>query len=89
MDLSGGPNILEHVQKPVNITTYDTKWIPTSARFVVLGSYARATGCLQIYSLDMENNGVKLDKEVEKKAAEMRLREHGGDVVAALKSYVL
>ena len=69
MDLSGGPNILEHVQKPVNITTYDTKWIPTSARFVVLGSYARATGCLQIYSLDMENNGVKLDKEVEKKAA--------------------
>ena len=61
MDLSGGPNILEHVQKPVNITTYDTKWIPTSARFVVLGSYARATGCLQIYSLDMENNGVKLD----------------------------
>ena len=27
--------------------------------------------------------------EVEKKAAEMRLREHGGDVVAALKSYVL
>ena len=27
--------------------------------------------------------------EVEKKAAEMRLREHGGDVFAALKSYVL
>jgi len=27
--------------------------------------------------------------EVEKKAAEMRLREHGGDVVAARKSYVL
>ena len=26
--------------------------------------------------------------EVEKMAAEMRLREHGGDVVAALKSYV-
>lgn len=26
--------------------------------------------------------------EVEKKAAEMRLREHGGDVVAALRSYV-
>ena len=26
--------------------------------------------------------------EVEKKAAELRLREHGGDVVAALRSYV-
>ena len=26
--------------------------------------------------------------EVEKKAAEMRLREHGGDVVSALRSYV-
>ena len=69
MDLSAGPNILELYQKPVNITTYDTKWIPTSARFVVLGSYARATGCLQIYSLDTENEGVKLNKELEKKAA--------------------
>ena len=69
MDLSAGQNILELYQKPVNITTYDTKWIPTSARFVVLGSYARATGCLQIYSLDTENEGVKLNKELEKKAA--------------------
>ena len=69
MGLSAGPNILELYQKPVNITTYDTKWIPTSARFVVLGSYARATGCLQIYSLDTENEGVKLNKELEKKAA--------------------
>ena len=67
MDLSAGPNILELYQKPVNITTYDTKWIPTSARFVVLGSYARATGCL-ITARHGERRR-EAQQELEKKAA--------------------
>ena len=54
---------MTHVHKEVQITTYDTKWIPSSARFVVLGSYARATGCIQIYELS--GNDVKLAKELE------------------------
>jgi len=55
---------LEHISKSLTITTYDTKWVPSSARFVVLGSYAKATGCLQVYELD--GTQVKLLKEVEK-----------------------
>jgi hypothetical protein len=47
MDMSQGPQILEHITKSVQITSYDTKWVPSSARFVVMGSYPRATGCLQ------------------------------------------
>ena len=48
MDVSVGPQILEHISKSVQITSYDVKWIPSSARFVVMGAFARATGCLQV-----------------------------------------
>ena len=67
MDLSSGPQILEHITKSVEITTYDTRWIPSSARFVVMGAYPRATGCLQVYELD--GTEVKLTKEKETKAS--------------------
>ena len=45
------PQIILHVQKPVNYTLYDTRWIPSSAKFVVMGSYARGTGAIQIYEV--------------------------------------
>ena len=48
MDVSVGPQILEHISKSVQITSYDVKWIPSSARFVVMGAFARATGCPQV-----------------------------------------
>jgi WD40 repeat protein len=67
MDVSVGPQILEHISQSVQITSYDVKWIPSSARFVVMGSYARATGCLQVYELD--NTTLKLQKEVETKTS--------------------
>jgi len=67
MDLSSGPQILEHITKSVEITTYDTRWIPSSARFVVMGAYPRATGCLQVYELD--GTEVRLTKEKETKAS--------------------
>ena len=58
---------MEHINKSVTITSYDTKWIPSSARFVVLGSYPRATGCLQVYEL--AGTEIKLTKEMEKKTS--------------------
>lgn len=64
MDASAGPQILEHVQKSLAITVYDTKWVPSSARFCVIGTYARATGCIQVYEL--EGTDAKLIKEIEK-----------------------
>mmetsp|Transcript_69846 Transcript_69846/g.221264 ORF Transcript_69846/g.221264 Transcript_69846/m.221264 type:complete len:359 (-) Transcript_69846:112-1188(-) len=51
MDASKKPQILEHLSKSLNVTVYDTRWIPSSAKFVVLGSHARATGCLQVYEV--------------------------------------
>jgi len=61
------PQIIGHVEKSLNYTLYDAKWIPSSARFVVLGSYPRNTGALQVYEIDQGD--VKLIKETEKGAA--------------------
>lgn len=56
------PQIIVHVQKSLNYTIYDTRWVPNSAKFVVLGNYARGTGALQVYEI---NKGeVTLVKEV-------------------------
>ena len=56
------PQIIAHVQKSLNYTVFDAKWIPCSAKFVALGNYARGTGALQIY--EMDHGDVKLVKEV-------------------------
>ena len=56
------PQIILHVQKSLNYTIFDTKWIPCSAKFVVLGNYARGTGALQIY--EVSHGDVNLVKEV-------------------------
>lgn len=45
------PQIILHIQKSVNYTLFDTKWIPSSAKFVALGNYARGSGALQIYEV--------------------------------------
>mmetsp|Transcript_32948 Transcript_32948/g.63294 ORF Transcript_32948/g.63294 Transcript_32948/m.63294 type:complete len:360 (+) Transcript_32948:101-1180(+) len=67
VDASNCPQILEHLQHSLNLTTYDTKWIPSSARFVSLGSYPRNTGCIQVFQVA----GTELKKvlEVEKGAS--------------------
>ena len=43
------PQIISHIQKSLNYTLFDSRWIPCSAKFVVLGNYARGTGAMQIY----------------------------------------
>lgn len=45
------PQVIVHIQKSLDFTLFDTKWIPCSAKFVVLGSYPRGTGVLQVYEL--------------------------------------
>jgi hypothetical protein len=50
-DLMNKPQIIEHARKSLTQTVYDTRWIPCSARFVVLGSPPRGSGLIQIYSL--------------------------------------
>jgi len=51
VDVSNKPQMVEHVHKQLPLTVYETKWVPCSARFVVLGSPARQTGMIQIYNL--------------------------------------
>eukprot|EP00898_Chlorokybus_atmophyticus_P001650 jgi/Chlat1/2486/Chrsp175S02361 len=64
-DTTDRPQILEHISKSLSITIYDTKWVPSSARLVVLGAYARNTGSMQVYELD--GTELKLLSETEKK----------------------
>lgn len=61
------PQLIEHLHESVNYTVYDTKWIPLSAKFVILGSKPNSHGIMDIYEL----NESKLEKvkSVEKKAA--------------------
>ena len=61
---SGKPQIILHVEKSLNFTLFDAKWIPCSAKFVVMGSHPRDTGALQIYELT--RGEVKLLKEVDR-----------------------
>ncbi|KAJ3189345.1 hypothetical protein HDU85_002974 [Gaertneriomyces sp. JEL0708] len=58
------PQIISHVQKSLTYTPYDVKWIPSTARFVVLGQTPRGTGTIQIYEL--EKGDVSMVKQVEK-----------------------
>jgi WD40 repeat protein len=52
MDTTDAPQIIEHVHHSVNYTPYETRWVPSSARFVSLGLNARGTGALQVMELD-------------------------------------
>ncbi|KAG0719955.1 WD repeat-containing protein 92 [Chionoecetes opilio] len=41
------PQILVYVEKSLNYSAFDVKWVPKSAKVVALGSHARGTGALQ------------------------------------------
>lgn len=45
------PQIITHIEKSLNYTVFDVKWVPSSAKVVVLGSYPRDTGALQVYEV--------------------------------------
>lgn len=59
--------MVEHLQQSVNYTVYDSKWIPCSAKFVVLGSKPNSQGILEIYELN--ENKLERIKTIEKKSA--------------------
>ncbi|XP_072491474.1 dynein axonemal assembly factor 10 [Notamacropus eugenii] len=58
------PQIIAHIQKSLNYTVFDCKWVPCSAKFVTLGNYARGTGVIQIY--EIQHGDVTLLREIEK-----------------------
>lgn len=56
------PQIIAHIQKSLNYTVFDSKWIPCSAKFVCLGNFPRGTGVMQIY--EVQRGEAQLIKEV-------------------------
>ena len=56
------PQIITHIEKSLNYTVFDVKWLPSSAKVVVMGSHPRDTGALQVY--EVSKGELKLVKEV-------------------------
>jgi len=67
VDVTSKVQIIEHVNKPLSQTVYDTKWVPCSARFVSLGTPARQTGLIHVYSLTAGD--IELQAELERPKA--------------------
>jgi hypothetical protein len=53
MDTTDAPQIIEHVNMPLMFTPYDVRWVPSSARLVVMGMYPRGTGVIQQYEMSV------------------------------------
>lgn len=45
------PQLVCHMEKSVDYSLFDAKWVPSSAKFVAMGSRPRGTGLLQVYVL--------------------------------------
>ena len=52
MESTDAPQIIEMVNHSCNFTPFETRWIPSSARFVVLGQNPKATGTIQVFELN-------------------------------------
>jgi WD40 repeat protein len=47
-------HIVEMMSESLPFTVYDARWVPTSCRFVLVGSRPRATGALQVYKMNTQ-----------------------------------
>ena len=52
MDTTNAPQMIEHLNKSISFTPFETKWIPKTAKFVAGGETPKRTGILQIYQLN-------------------------------------
>lgn len=50
MEALGKPQIISHIEKDLNFSINDVKWIPSSAKFVVMGGKPNGTGIIEIYN---------------------------------------
>lgn len=58
------PQIISHIEKSLDYTLFDAKWVPCSAKFAVMGSKARGTGVIQIY--EVSSGDITLVKTIDK-----------------------
>mmetsp|Transcript_20113 Transcript_20113/g.53688 ORF Transcript_20113/g.53688 Transcript_20113/m.53688 type:complete len:357 (-) Transcript_20113:182-1252(-) len=52
MHSTAAPQCIEHVKESLNFTPFETRWVPQSARFVILGQMPRATGVIRVCQLN-------------------------------------
>lgn len=64
MEKLSKPQIICHIEKSVNYSLFDAKWIPSSAKFVVTGSRPRGSGVIEVY--EVSNGELKLVKSIER-----------------------
>lgn len=55
MDSTSAPQIIELTSKGLNFTPFETRWIPSSSRFVLLGQTPSAKGVFQIYQMSQQS----------------------------------
>ena len=85
METTDAPQILEHINQSVTFTPYETRWIPCSARCVVMGLYPRGTGVLQVWELD--KGEFKVIKEVRVRLTCVADRAHAPFVCSIIGSF--
>jgi WD repeat-containing protein 92 len=61
------PLMISHIEKSLNYSIFDVKWIGSSAKFLTIGSKPKGTGIIEIYELD--SSDVTLVKQIEKKTS--------------------
>ena len=74
------PQIITHLEKSLNHTLFDVLWIPSSAKFVTLGSSTRAKGTLQIFELGTDKLETITDLE---KSHDLKCGTFGGSSLAS------
>ncbi|XP_022207932.2 WD repeat-containing protein 92 [Nilaparvata lugens] len=61
------PQIICHIEQSLDFSVFESRWIPCSAKFVVLGSHPRGTGVIRIY--EISSGKLDLITEEEKSSA--------------------
>ena len=51
MFTADAPGIIEHMNSSIAFTPFDVKWVPESARFVLLGTKPNDAGIIQVYEM--------------------------------------
>lgn len=46
------PQMIGHIEKSLDYSIYDTRWIPCSAKFVVLGCRPNGNGILKVFEIN-------------------------------------
>ena len=57
------PSIVPYLSKSLSFTAHNVRWIPGTAKFVVVGQHPRATGAIQVY--EIKDRQLQVTSEVE------------------------